>query len=680
MWFKKLRLYFSSKRSFAELFEIHSTSEKESNDEDHIEFLADLVKVFRPLNARSEERISIHELIDYLSSHPTEKEHLRAILQKTVGKKEFYRILTDYGIVQNKPFRKELVRRLFAKLIPDQFEKNTLEYVLAQVFPFRSDIEWIQKIPKEELIQLCRVLDLNGLYQSFENNDPIHEMLKAMNLIAQRISGQVLDSDVIRMVPELAELDSPFKALEAELSIIEHRFLRERNLHFEQNDLDIRQLQILHKQCTAFIDRAFRNSSKYGITLSLNQRLLKIRQELSRFEVLMDFLILSDKTKALDRSIDFGIRLLKYHCLKNTVSKLINDSTQSIAYEITQHTARTGEHYITSGYKDYFKMLYSAMGGGLVVGFLCIIKLLLAKVDVSDFGHAFLYSMNYSLGFIAIYLFSFTLATKQPAMTASTLIRSIEKGMNKQVDNKFKHQDFAALFARLFRSQFIAFTGNVILAFPVALGLIYLIDLFTAVNIAESKHEKLIEDLSPVHSPAIFHSAIAGVFLFLSGLIAGGIANRNKHMNLAYRIEEHPALKTILGRSKTKRVAIWIDKKWPGVASNFWFGVFMGSTASIGLFIGLDLDIRHITFASGNLALGLYGNDFHLDHWILLWSILGVGMIGFVNFSVSFILSLTLALRSRMISWKEVIPLFGSVWAHFKSNPLSFFIPIRTRK
>jgi len=76
-------------------------------------------------------------------------------------------------------------------------------------------------------------------------------------------------------------------------------------------------------------------------------------------------------------------------------------------------------------------MFRAALGGGLIVGVLCIIKVMLGKIETSGFGHAFLYSMNYSIGFIAIYLCGFTLATKQPAMTASALVRALEQGMKK---------------------------------------------------------------------------------------------------------------------------------------------------------------------------------------------------------------------------------------------------------
>ena len=311
----------------------------------------------------------------------------------------------------------------------------------------------------------------------------------------------------------------------------------------------------------------------------------------------------------------------------------------------------------------------------LIVGLLCIIKLLFSKIETSDFGHAFLYSLNYSFGFIVIYLLGFTLATKQPAMTASALISALEEGLKKQGNDSEKHKIFAILFSRLFRSQFIAFVGNVIMAFPIALLGIWLIDTTFGNNIAEVKWHKFITDLNPIKSLLLFHAAIAGFFLFLSGIISGSISNRDKHFNVKYRIEEHPWLKLTFGKDKTKRFASWYDKKWAGLMSNFWFGVFLGSTSSIGKFLGLSLDIRHITFASGNLALALYGAKFQVENNMMVWGILGIVMIGLVNFLVSFGLSLGLAFRSRNIPLTELKPILTSIKQRFYKKPMSFFFP-----
>ena len=80
-------------------------------------------------------------------------------------------------------------------------------------------------------------------------------------------------------------------------------------------------------------------------------------------------------------------------------------------------------------------------------------------------------------------------------------------------------------------------------------------------------------------------------------------------------------IKKTFGISKTIKIAKWFENNWAGIVSNGWFGVFLGSTASVGLFLGIDLDIRHITFASGNFALGIYGANYFVDNWTIFLSI-----------------------------------------------------------
>jgi site-specific recombinase len=46
---------------------------------------------------------------------------------------------------------------------------------------------------------------------------------------------------------------------------------------------------------------------------------------------------------------------------------------------------------------------------------------------------------------------------------------------------------------------------------------------------------------------ALFHAATAGLIPFLSGIIAGSVANRDKFRHMHYRIAEHPLLKKPFG-------------------------------------------------------------------------------------------------------------------------------------
>ena len=524
------------------------------------------------------------------------------------------------------------------------------------------------------------MLDLNTIYDADESsrNSPVTETVNGISLLIQRISGRALEQDVLIMVPEYEDMQSPFELFEKKLDLVIAKIAQQRTFSVSATDSDFQDLVQLLQGCHQIINTAFDNSAKFGISIRVNQSLLRIRQQLFRIEALLPLLATDSEEDKRDNSIYLAIRLIKYNCRKNNIRRLMLDSTQTIAYEVTQHTAKTGEHYITESKKDYIRMLLTAMGGGLVVGFLCLFKVVLGRADVSDFGHAFLYSLNYAFGFILIYLLGFTLATKQPAMTAAAIVKSIESGLSNSVNDEDRHRSFAILFSHLFRSQFIAFVGNVLIAFPVAMLLIWSLQGVAGFQIVDQhKSDALMKDLNPVQSWAILHAAIAGVFLFLSGIISGSISNKIKHKKIYNRIKEHPVLKISLGKENAKRFAEWIEEKWAGVASNFWFGVFLGSTASIGIFLGLNLDIRHITFAAGNMALGLFGSNFEPSWYPISMGVLGIGIIGFVNFIVSFALSLWLALRSRDIPISELKHLFHSVWLYFRYKPLAFFFPVK---
>ena len=319
-------------------------------------------------------------------------------------------------------------------------------------------------------------------------------------------------------------------------------------------------------------------------------------------------------------------------------------------------------------------MFWKASGGGVIVGGLCVLKLLYGYIPGSDFSHAFLYAFNYAMGFIMIYLMNYTLATKQPAMTAATMAKVLSEGEN----TRKNYVDFAHLVSKLFRTQFIAFMGNVLFAFPIALAIIYGMDVIFKQNFAVEKSVKMLKDLDPVQSKAIFHACIAGFFLFISGIISGNIGNSSVFYHIPKRIEKNPFLNYFVGKNTAKGLSEYYAKNWAGIISNFWFGIFLGITGPIGLFFGLDLDIRHITFASGNFALGLYGADFSVSS-ATFWIAFGtVFLIGFFNFAVSFGLSMILAFQSRKVNFGEVKEIYREIFRYFMKNPFRFFLPIRS--
>ncbi len=580
--------------------------------------------------------------------------------------------LTEANILSENAFFPELKKRILNKILPPVENEKTVWFMVDNIsFRPKKDLEYLHNLPENEMNEF---FDLLGISDFIQKPKVKRELIFSMNILSWRVTGMALDAEVVRMAPEYRNFDNPFLALQKELEALAEEFKINPEIQLNSKDSRYKQIKIYTEQCLDFVNIAFKNSSKYGISGKINQALLKIRQQTQRIYEIVQLLVIDHDADVIIKSRQLIFNILKYKSHKNNISELFNDSTRMISHLITNHTAETGSHYITSNRKEYMKMFYKASGGGIIVGALCVLKMLYGFMPGSDFFHAFLYSLNYAMGFVMIYLMGFTLATKQPAMTAATMT----KVLSEQGNTKRNNTEFADLVSKLFRSQFIAFVGNVLLAFPVAMAIIYGLDVFFSQNLAVEKSEKLLKDLDPFNSKAILHASIAGFYLFISGIISGNIGNNSIFFQIPDRIAKNQSIKRVFGTKFAGSLSKYYAKNWAGIVSNFWFGVFLGATAPIGFFFGLDLDIRHITFAAGNFALGLYGNDFNVDSYTFWLALLTVFIIGFFNFLVSFSLSMFLAFRSRKLNFGEVSEIYREIFRYFLKNPLKFFIPLRS--
>ncbi|UZD38332.1 site-specific recombinase [Capnocytophaga ochracea] len=671
-------------KEYKSIYEIFETYMHSSDYED-IDFVFDVVNYFRRKSKNKKFPLNIDELITEIKHKPDSIAFFKEKLHNVFANKQKVILFTDAGLLNSVSFFKELRRRISRQLLPDQPSEENIQYVLNQLFYRPSDVKWVHQIPLDNWKELFEILAVSTFYEDSESKTTSKQILLAIMILSQRMGGLALQTDVRRMVPEYAHLNSPFIALDDELNNLARTLSKEDNpyLYIQDHELDYKQLNILAGQCEDFVNKADANTSKYGVSFSVNQTLLLIRQQIKRIKRLYNYLFIEKEADKCEKTIAFYLDMVKTNSKKNNIRKLIDDSVYNITYEITNYTGKTGEHYITSTTGEYFKMLKTALWGGVIVGFMCLVKLYMSmQPDQSDFFRALNYSFNYAIGFVLIYLTGSTLATKQPAMTASTIAKTLESlSDNDNNKEKQKHYtEFSALFTRLFRSQFIAFVGNVFGAFPVSMLLAIGMSYLSGYNIATKKSLHLLEDLNIWHTPVFLHACIAGIFLFLSGIIAGNVASVNNFNNFYYRLSEHPFLKGFFGKVRMQHVANWMQQKWPSVVSNIWFGVFMGSAWAIGHFFGLPLDIRHITFASGNLAYGLYGMNFIISLENIFWCILGIGIIGFGNFIVSFGLSLWIALRSREVPASELKYLGRCVWRAFKARPRAFFFPVKEKE
>ncbi|QDP86478.1 recombinase [Chryseobacterium sp. SNU WT5] len=618
-------------------------------------------------------RISnFQHVLEFLKENREITDNLGYYIRNIFDGKPFNLSLTEANILSENAFYPELKKRLLDSILPNVENEDTIWYIVdtVSVRP-KVDLAFFSRLSDDEINEIFTLLKIDNL--SIKTTVK-NELLFSLNILAWRIIGNAMDVQVVNMAPEYRNFDNPFLAMQNEIDLLNHSFRDDPQFQLDSKSVNYKQIKVYMQQCLDFVALAFKNSSRYGISSKINQSLLKIRQQLERMSDILSVMVFDKEEDVLKNSKKLFFKILEYKSHKNNLVELFSDSTTLKSHLITNHTAETGSHYITSSKKDYLNMFLRSSGGGVIVGALCVLKLLYGYIPGSDFSHAFLYAFNYAMGFVMIYLMNYVLATKQPAMTAATMAKVLSEGEN----TKKNYVDFAHLVSRLFRSQFIAFMGNVLLAFPIALMIIYGMDVFFAQNFAAEKSAKMLNELDPFQSKAIFHACIAGFFLFISGIIAGNVANSSVFYHIPKRIEKNPFLNYFFAQSVAKGLSKYYAKNWAGIISNFWFGVFLGVIGPVGLFFGLDLDIRHITFASGNFALGLYGADFSVTaktFWIAFFTVF---LIGFFNFAVSFGLSMILAFRSRKVNFGEVKEIYREIINYFMKNPLRFFLPIRS--
>ena len=634
-------------------------------------YTLDSVQPMREL-FQSLKRTNFEVFLAYLKNNEEIKNNFRDYLFILFSNKSFTKALTDANILSENAFFPELKKRISYKFLPPVEDENTISYIISKVlFNPKSDSDYIKNINPEDGSEFFKLMEIEKISSLPKVKK---ELLISANILALRSVGNALEAGIAKMVPEYKNFDNPFVALQSELDSLIGRFKEDENLQINSKDVDYKQIKIYLQQCLDFVDKAFKNASKFGISSKINQSLLKIRQQLRRIQDIIPILVIDNEEDILTNSKNLVSNTLKYNSHRNNVRELIDDSTRLISHLITSHTAETGTHYIATSSKEYLKMFWKASGGGIIVGFLCIFKMMMSYSHGSEFSHAVLYSLNYAFGFIIIYLLGFTLATKQPAMTAATMA----KVLSDESSSEKNYKEFANLVAKLSRTQFIAFVGNVLWSFPVALAIIYGMDWFLEKNFAVAKADKLLKDLNPIESKAILHACIAGFFLFISGIISGNISNSSIFNQVPERISQSPFLNQVIGAKNSKKLSDFYTKHWAGIISNFWFGIFLGVIAPLGVFLGLDLDIRHITFSAGNFALALYGKGFDIDTYTFVISLVTIFLIGAFNFIVSFGLSMLLAFRSRKVNFGELTIIYKTILKYFIKNPLRFFIPLKS--
>jgi site-specific recombinase len=652
------------------------------DDVDEITLVVGLVSKIRPRKSADATHAEhmIGALCHILGRRPELRAALRTALLKLLGAHKPVSLYVESGILPSTGFFTELYRRVSHKRLPEAIDPNYLKDIFALVFTRHDDEVWVNAVPDVRWLELLAALRFDEQPADVGLPLPVRGILDAVLVLSYRISSIGLEPELIRNEPSLEEFASPFLTQNDEVG----EYLEQFSLAWADTSLefqDERHILVLLDQCAQIIQKIRRTASRSGTSISLTFLLQRLTQQLERMEHLLAILAALREEKSGERALPLFVGLFKTlvsgECHKNDVRQHWRESLELLALRVTENASRTGEHYITSTRSEYFALLKSAMGAGLIIAFMAVLKLQLSKEHLPPLTEALLFSLNYGLGFMLIHILHFTVATKQPAMTASAIAASISE----QGGNSRDMESLTSIIAQTLRSQLAAILGNVLVVIPMAMLIAWGVMQATGVHfIPPEKAHHLMEDIDPIHSLAVFYAAIAGVCLFLSGLIAGHHDNLAVYNRIPQRLKQLRWLERLLGKARLSRVADYVENNLGALAGNFYFGCMLGGVTAIGVLFGLPVDIRHITFSSAYLGFSLIGLDFTMQPQELWLGVLGIALIGLTNLVVSFTLALSVAMKARKVTFTQRRALLQSLGRRFRQRPGEFLLPPKSQK
>lgn len=567
----------------------------------------------------------LHVLIALLEQKPVYVAALRDHLVALVAGKKATRLLTEAGLLPNCAFGAELRRRIGYKLLPPESDPSRLrDWLDALITP--RDRAWVKEADVASWIRIFELLDLRQLFRRGEPG----VFTNAINSLSHRIATGGLDGELLRIDPVLEEYDSPFLALHQEVAT----WLR-------GEATDTRQVDVLLDQCRRALDRVHRRSKELGTSVDLTLQVNRLAQQMARMRRLIALADpATDKPNA--RLAELFIELIGATGERHSVSGLLRETTGRLARQITQFASRTGEHYVAEGGAALKKMFRAAAGGGVIIACMALFKNQLLAHHLPPLQEALLASLNYALGFVLIYVLHLTIATKQPAMTASLFARTLADVRKQSAQQKLLNE-FAG---KVWRSQAVAILGNMLFAFATATLIALALAATGHAAVGPDKAARMLAEIDPFGSAALFYAAVAGVGLFLAGIVSGYYDNQCVYRNIPERLARLRLPPRLIGAKRWGRVIEYLRHHLGGIGGNLFFGFYLGMIGALDHLAGLPLDIRHIAFSAANLGYAWQALDWQLALPAGLLAVAGVVLIGLVNLSVSFSLAFYLALRA----------------------------------
>ncbi|KAE8759056.1 hypothetical protein FSO04_15875 [Paraburkholderia madseniana] len=624
----------------------------------------------------------IRYMLNVLDRNPAWKSNVAGILRALLRESDGLSLLCDAGMPVHSGFFGALFERLEASLIPPAPNRRDLRAIVTLMFSQERDAEWIANLPTDLLTRIRALFDYEQDDSEKRDTTPFSlDLLAALHNLTCQISSTGLSQTVrsrlgdvdlgdaggVRVAMEkqpFYRLTRAMLAVEAAHQAVSEGAPQEKLLH------EVNYLRLLLDECRSATDNVFAHLYRNGVSVDIVFQVERMRMRIVRAEHLLNAWMAPDDPHAGAR---LTAELVDANHASQSVAHLVRSNFSLLARKVVEYSADTGEHYIARDRAEYLKMLRMAAGGGLVTVVTVCVKFAITGAHLQSMFEGLLAGINYAASFLLMHFLHFSLATKQPAMTAPTLARELDGvGTPAGVDS------FVSSVTALMRTQAAAVLGNVLLVFPVCFGVQWVWHaLFNANIISPEKAHATLHSFSLL-GPTPFYAALTGVLLWSSSLLSGWADNWFVLHRVADALAYNRRLRMTLGAAGTARLAAFCRSNVAGVVGNITLGLMLGLVPAILTAFAFTFEVRHVTLSAGSIgiALGVLGKD-ALKLPELWWAVAGVGSMAILNVAVSFALAFYMAVKSRDLRRNAVRSLRGAIWQRVFRHPLELVWPAK---
>ena len=598
--------------------------------------------------------------------------------QKLLGGIDITTLLADFGFAPRTAFVSELAERLRRKVLPATPDTVDASELFMLVASSRFDAIWLGALDEWHLQQLTELLSADTARRTQDTQAWQHHLLDALTYCTAQIRATGFAPELRLRMDEKSREARPFHALPSDIDELRDAFQVSRNI-FAGSDTENAQERLQAAvaryrgrldDCRQAINSMYAHLQQHGVSVGLVFRLRQLRARLVRARELLDALLApSPPAAALKLLVR---RVIAGHDSKS-IGALISSNSTLLSAKMAERSAETGEHYITRNRTEYREMLGKAMGGGAVTAITTLLKFSIGAIGLSAFWGGFWSGAAYAASFILIQLLHFTLATKQPAMTAPAMAAKL-----KDIDSHEAIREFVDEVAHLVRSQVAAVLGNVSMVVPGVLLVHFLLVLLLGrpmIGTAEAMH--VLHSLSLL-GPTLIWAAFTGVILFAASILGGWAENWFVLHRLDSAIAHNPRFTAVLGTARALRWSAFMARNISGFASNISLGFMLGLVPALTGFFVLELEVRHVTLSTGQMAAAAATLGWQvLVQPAFWWCVAAIPLIGALNLGVSFYLAMRLAVQAHNVSRVDQGRIRRAIWNRWRRTPGEFFLPSR---